>query len=58
MLDAVNMLLLICATMASLAFGVLLAYGVCRASFAALRLHAGQVAAQRARTQVAPLSQA
>jgi hypothetical protein len=58
MLDAVNTLMLICATLASLAFGVLMAYGVCRAAFATLRMHAGQVAAQRARTQVAPLSQA
>lgn len=51
------MMMLISATAASLAFGVLLAYGTCRAAFAGLRLHAGQVAAQRAKAQVAPVSQ-
>lgn len=57
MQDAMNTLMLVCATLASLAFGVLVAYGVCRAAFAALRIHAGQVAAERARTQIAPVSQ-
>lgn len=50
--------MLVCATAASLAFGVLAAYGVCRASFAALRQHAGMVAAERAKAQIAPVSQA
>ncbi|HEV2279716.1 MAG TPA: hypothetical protein VGS02_16165 [Acidobacteriaceae bacterium] len=52
------MLMLVCAIAASLAFGVLLAYGVCRAAFVAFRQHAGSVAAQRAKTQVAPASHA
>jgi hypothetical protein len=54
MQDAMNTLMLICAALASLAFGVLLAYGVCRAAFAQLRQHAGQVAQQRATAQIAP----
>jgi len=58
MQNAVNMLMLICATAASLAFGVLSAYWVCRAAFAALRIHAGQVAAERAKAQISPVSQA
>lgn len=48
------MLMLICAALASLALGVLLAYGVCRAAFAKLQQHAGQVAAQRAKAQIVP----
>ena len=58
MQNAVNTLMLVCAIAASLAFGVLLAYGVCRAAFVAFRQHAGSVAAQRAKTQVAPASHA
>jgi len=58
MQSAVDSLMLICATAASLAFGVLAAYGVTRASFAALRQHAGMVAAERAKARVAPVSQA
>jgi hypothetical protein len=54
MQEAVNMLMLICAALASLAFGVLLAYGACRAAFAKLLRHAGAVAAQRAQAQMAP----
>jgi len=54
MQEAVNTLMLICAALASLAFGVLLAYGVCRAAFDRLRHHAGQVAAQRAQAQMVP----
>ncbi|HVT99365.1 MAG TPA: hypothetical protein VHE33_17815 [Acidobacteriaceae bacterium] len=58
MQDAVNTLMLACAALASLAFGVLLAHGICRAAFAKLFRHAGAVAAQRARTQIAaPVSQ-
>ena len=58
MQDVVNMLMLICATAASLAFGVLAAYGTCRVAFAALRQHAGMVAAERAKAQIAPVSHA
>ncbi|HTY85286.1 MAG TPA: hypothetical protein VMB19_13775 [Silvibacterium sp.] len=45
MQDAINLLMLICASLAALAFGVLLAYAVCRAAFAAIRIHARSVAA-------------
>jgi ABC-type spermidine/putrescine transport system permease subunit II len=54
MQEAMSMLMLICAALASLALGVLLAYGVCRAAFAKLQQHAGQVAAQRAKAQIVP----
>lgn len=39
-----NTLLLICAALASLALGVMLAYGVCRSAFAVFRIHAKSVA--------------
>ena len=54
MQEAINTLMLVCAALASLAFGVLVAYGVCRAAFAKLFRHAGEVAAQRAKAQIAP----
>jgi hypothetical protein len=53
MQDAMNMLMLICAALASLALGVLLAYGACRTIFSRLFRHAGQVAARRAKAQIA-----
>jgi hypothetical protein len=40
MQDALNLLMLICAAVAALAFGVLAAYVICRLAFAALKLHA------------------
>ncbi|HEX3438185.1 MAG TPA: hypothetical protein VHT24_15555 [Pseudacidobacterium sp.] len=40
MQDAMNLVMLICAALAALAFGVLAAYGVCRAAFAMLKMHA------------------
>jgi hypothetical protein len=45
------MLLLICAVLASLTAGVLLAYGICVAMFRIFRIHAEQVA--QARRQIA-----
>jgi hypothetical protein len=45
MQDAVNSLMLVCAALASLAFGVLAAYGLCRVAFAKLFRHAGPIAA-------------
>jgi hypothetical protein len=54
MQDAVNTLMLVCAALASLALGVLVAYGMCRAAFAKLFHHAGAVAAQRAKAQIVP----
>lgn len=58
MIDAVNMLMLVCATVASLAFGVLAAYAACRAAFVLLRWHARSVAhaAPQATTQVSGIS--
>jgi len=47
-------LMLVCAALASLALGVLVAYGMCRAAFAKLFRQAGAVAAQRAKAQIAP----
>jgi hypothetical protein len=44
MQDALNTLLLICATLASLAFGVLAAYGICKAVFVLFHIHARSVA--------------
>lgn len=57
MQDAMNLLMLVCATLASLAFGVLVAYGICRCAFMMLRQHAGLVAAERAKAKMAPVSQ-
>jgi hypothetical protein len=57
MQDAINFLMLVCASLAALAFGVLLAYGVCRAAFAAIRVHARSVAAQAAQPEPAPAAQ-
>jgi hypothetical protein len=48
-------IVLISAVLASLAVGVLIAYGVCMAMFGIFRIHARQVAAEkRARNMVAP----
>jgi hypothetical protein len=44
MQDAINTVMLICASLASMAFGVLVAYWICRAAFAILRVHARSVA--------------
>jgi hypothetical protein len=40
MQDLMNTVLLICAALASLGLGVILAFGVCRAGFALLQLQA------------------
>jgi hypothetical protein len=45
MQDAINTLMLICASLASLAFGVLAAYVICRMAFALFRIHARSVVA-------------
>ena len=47
MQDAINTLMLICAILASMAFGVLMAYWIFRAGFAVLRTHARSVAEER-----------
>jgi uncharacterized protein (DUF2062 family) len=46
-------IVLICAVLASLAVGVLVAYGVCIAMFELFRMHARQVAESSARRMVA-----
>lgn len=46
MQDVLNLVMLICAAVAALAFGVLAAYGVCRAAFAALKMHARSYAVE------------
>ncbi len=48
-------IMLVCAVLASLAIGVLVAYGVCQAMFKVFRMHVRQVAAEdRSRSVVAP----
>lgn len=44
-------IVLVCAVLASLAVGVLVAYGVCMAMFRVFQMHVKQVAAER-RSQV------
>jgi hypothetical protein len=44
-----NWIVLICAVLASLAGGVILAYGVCVTMFTAFRLHSRNVASSAAR---------
>lgn len=46
-------IVLVCAVLASLAVGVLVAYGVCIAMFGMFRIHARQVAESSARNVVA-----
>lgn len=45
-LELLNPILLISASLAALAFGVLAAYGICRVAFIVFRIHARSVAAQ------------
>jgi len=45
-------LMLVCAVLASLAFGVLVAYGVCQMLFRIFSLHAQSAARQRAQGAV------
>jgi hypothetical protein len=51
MQDLINTFMLICASAAAMAFGVLAAYGICRAAFAILKVHARSVALGAARVQ-------
>jgi hypothetical protein len=51
MQDVLNLIMLICAAVAALAFGVLAAYVVCRAAFAALKMHARSFAAETAQPE-------
>lgn len=59
MQDLVNTVMLFCAVAAAMAFGVLLAYVVCKGAFSLFRIHARSVAASSVRnteTQVARVS--
>ena len=56
MQDAINLLMLVWASIAALAFGVLLAYGVCRTAFAVIRLHARSIA-QTSQPETQPQTQ-
>ncbi len=64
MQDSINVLMLACAALASMGFGVFSAYGLCRAGFALMRWHTARSIPQPARvlksqasvTPLAPLS--
>ncbi|WP_263384179.1 hypothetical protein [Granulicella arctica] len=49
-------IVLVCAVLASMAAGVLIAYGVCNAMFALFRIHARQVATRTSTSVVAAAS--
>ncbi|MGH9595308.1 MAG: hypothetical protein ACRD3K_00780 [Edaphobacter sp.] len=51
-------IVLVCAVLASLAVGVLMAYGVCMAMFGVFRMHVRQVAAGNAVSRVVAPPQA
>ncbi|MBX6358828.1 hypothetical protein [Pseudacidobacterium ailaaui] len=52
-----NLILLLCAAGAALAFGVLAAYGICRVAFGLLRLHARSYAkAPQAKAEIARIA--
>lgn len=52
-------IMLVCAVLASLAVGVLVAYGICVGMFRIFKIHAQQVAAERrAQSVVAPVQTA
>jgi hypothetical protein len=46
MQDALNLVMLVCAAVAALAFGVLGAYVICRGAFATLKMHARSLVAE------------
>lgn len=48
---AMIMLMLVCAVLASLALGVLVAYGICQLMFRVFRVHAESAARSRVSTQ-------
>jgi predicted phage tail protein len=51
----VNSIVLVCAVLASLAVGVLVAYGICMAMFGVFQMHVRQLAAgKESRRVVAP----
>lgn len=57
MQDAISLLMLACASLAAMAFGVLAAYGVLRVAFSIFRIHARSVAMQpHSKHQIARLT--
>lgn len=56
MQNAINTVMLLCAILASLAFGVLAAYVICRGAFAALRAHAQSIHATAAKATPRPVA--
>jgi hypothetical protein len=50
--DLMNFVILLSASLTSLGAGVLLAYSICKVTFAILRLHARQVTLQTVRSKV------
>jgi hypothetical protein len=57
MQNLMNLILLLCAAGAALAFGVLAAYGICRVAFGLLRLHARSYAkAPQAKAEIARIA--
>jgi len=55
--DAINLLMLVCASLASLALGVLGAYGILRIAFAIFRIHARSISTQpQSKPQIARLT--
>ena len=53
MVDALNLVMLVCAAIGSMAFGVLAAYGIFRVGFALMKPRTAQVPL-KVRTQFAP----
>jgi hypothetical protein len=51
MQDLVSTILLICAAIAALGLGVVMAYGLCRFGFMALRVHARSMTAETPRVK-------
>ena len=51
-MDLMSSVMLVCAVAASLAIGVLVAYGICQVMFRAFRLHAASEGRNRERVQV------
>lgn len=57
MQDFINLIMLICASLAAMAFGVLAAYGMLRIAFSIFRIHARSVGMQpQTKPQIARLT--
>lgn len=49
MQNTMNMVMLVSATLAAMAFGVMLGYAICKGLFTALRLHARSIQMERSK---------